>query len=151
MKKVIIILGIGLVIAIGTIYYMFNMSKRDVQNTEVDYKIEATSLVNEYLTDVSSANAKYLQEDGDSKIIAVSGTVYSIDEDLNQQQVVLLQENNDNAGVSCTFMQSTNVNAQSLSKGDHTTIKGVIRSGASYDEDLEMYENVIIEKCDIIQ
>ena len=30
------------------------------------------------------------------------------------------------------------------------TVKGVIRSGASYDEDLELYENVTIDKSDIV-
>ncbi len=29
-------------------------------------------------------------------------------------------------------------------------VKGVIRSGANYDADLEMYEHVIMEKCDLI-
>jgi hypothetical protein len=35
--------------------------------------------------------------------------------------------------------------------GQAITVKGVIRSGASYDEDLEMYENVILEKSDIVK
>lgn len=151
MKKVMIILGIGLVIGLGVVYYIFNMPQRDVQSTDIDYTIEATALVNEYLTDANSANTKYLAEDGDSKVIAVGGTVESITEDLNNLQVVLLKESSENAGVSCTFMQTTNENAKALKKGDKITIKGVIRSGATYDEDLEMYENVIIEKCDIIK
>lgn len=37
-----------------------------------------------------------------------------------------------------------------LKTGDKITIKGVIRSGASFDSDLDMYENVIIEKSDIV-
>ena len=47
-------------------------------------------------------------------------------------------------------MSTTNSNTQNIKIGDNIVIKGVIRSGASYDADLEMYENVIIEKSDII-
>ena len=36
-----------------------------------------------------------------------------------------------------------------IDPGHEITIKGVIRSGAYYDEDLEMYVNVIIEKSDL--
>ena len=146
-----IILFSGLVIGAGIIYYLFNMPHRDVQSTAIDYKIETTSLVDEYLRDAKAANKKYLQAEGDSKILAVTGIVESITEDMKQQKVVLLKAPNDKAGVSCSFMSTTNANAAGLKKGDRVTIKGVIRSGASYDADLELYENVILENCDVFK
>jgi exonuclease VII large subunit len=76
--------------------------------------------------------------------------VSSIDVDMNKQQVVLLKDSSQKAGVSCTFTANTNLNALKLKKGEQVTIKGVIRSGAGYDEDLEMYEDVIMEKCDVL-
>ncbi|MFP3670568.1 hypothetical protein SB717_36390, partial [Priestia sp. SIMBA_032] len=62
----------------------------------------ASAIVHEYLDNPTAANAKYLNEEGESKILAVTGTVRSIDEDMNQQKVILLMEANDKAGVSCT-------------------------------------------------
>ncbi len=155
MKKKIIKWGLilvasGIVIGGGTAFYLFNMPHRDVQATSVDYKMEAAMLVKEYLEDVQIANDKYLMEDGDSKIIAVTGIVASISEDLNNQKVVLLKNDGEKAGVSCTFMAHTNANAASLVIGDKITVKGVIRSGAGYDEDLDLYEDVILEKCDVV-
>lgn len=155
MKKKIIKWGLilllgGLVIGGGIVFYLFNMPHRDVQAADVDYEITATQLVQEYLDNAQSANDKYLQEEGESKILAVSGTVASIDEDMNQQKVVLLKSTDGKAGVSCTFTASTNVHAGKLKAGDKVKIKGVIRSGAGYDEDLELYEDVIMEKCDVI-
>lgn len=76
--------------------------------------------------------------------------VADINTDMNQQEVVLLKSKGEKAGISCTFMANTNVNASRLHKGEIVTIKGVIRSGAGYDEDLELYEDVIMEKCDIL-
>ena len=91
-----------------------------------------------------------LTEDGNSKVLEVSGTVAKISEDFNKQKVILLKTDTDKAGVSCTFTSETNSKTSTIQVGDRITIKGVIRSGASYDEDLEMYENVILEKSDIV-
>ncbi|WP_457618216.1 OB-fold protein [Lutibacter sp.] len=146
----IIIILSGLIIGGGIIFYMFNQPHRNIQAITSDYQMKASTLVKDYLTDATLANEKYLQDDGESKIITVTGTIASITEDLNQQQVVLLKGKNEKAGVSCTFTSETNGNTKNLKIGETVTIKGVIRSGAGYDEDLELYEDVILEKCDVV-
>jgi hypothetical protein len=143
--------GIGVVVAAGIVLYLFNMPHRDVQASSTDYRVTASELVNEYLTDPEAANNKYLDDEGESGILEVSGLVVSITEDFNDQKVVLLQSPNDKAGVSCTFTAETNHQIEGLTEGQTVVLKGVIRSGASYDEDLEMYEHVILEKCAVVQ
>ncbi|MDA1120682.1 MAG: hypothetical protein O2887_09380 [Bacteroidetes bacterium] len=155
MKKTILkwtlIIGLtGGTIGGGYGIYMFNMPHRDVQGTNADFTLEAQTLVEEYLNNAAAANEKYLQEDGDSKVIIVYGRVASIDIDLKGQRVIQLKEVNGKAGISCTFMESTNANAEALRPGQLVKIKGVIRSGAGYDEDLDLYEDVILEKCDLV-
>jgi DNA polymerase III alpha subunit len=149
-RVILIVFLISLAGGGGYAYYLWNMPQRNVQETPVDFKLNASQLVEEYLNDAKTANQKYLSDDGDSKVLAITGTVNKIDDDMNKQKVVLLKTESDKAGVSCTFTSATNSHAQNLKAGDIVTIKGVIRSGASYDSDLEMYENVIIEKCDLI-
>lgn len=122
------------------------MPHRDVQSSPVDYEVSAHEIVQEYLNNPEEANEKYLSEDGDSKILLVDGTVASIEVDMNNQKVVLLKEEGDRAGVSCTFMENTNEHLDNTKPGDKIRVKGVIRSGAGYDADLEMYEDVIMEK-----
>lgn len=139
----------GLVIGGGIVLYLWNMPQRNVQETPVDFKLNSEQLVKEYLSDAKGSNTKYLQTEGDSKILAVTGEVFSITEDLKQQKVVLLKRKDEKVGVSCTFMKNTNKNANKLKVGDKVTIKGVIRAGAGYDEDLELYEDAIMEKCDV--
>jgi len=148
-KWTIIVVVSGLVIGGGIVLYMWNMPQRNVQETPVDFKLNSEQLVKEYLSDAKASNAKYLQTEGDSKILAVTGEVFSITEDLKHQKVVLLKKKDEKVGVSCTFMQNTNENANKLKIGDKVTIKGVIRAGAGYDEDLELYEDAIMEKCDV--
>jgi len=149
-KIVLIVIGVGILIGGSVGYYMFNKPARDVQNTKTDFSYKASELVNEYLSDAQKANDKYLDEEGNSKVLEISGLVANISKDFNGQKVILLKSDTDKAGVSCTFTPETNTNTQNVKIGDLITVKGVIRSGASFDEDLEMYENVIIEKSDIV-
>ena len=150
--RIIAIIGVaGLLIGGGIGLYMFNMPQRDVQSAQTDYLLTSTQIVAEYLTDNEAANQKYLAADGDSKILEISGEVNKISENYNGQKVVLLKSGQDKAGVSATFFAETNDNLKGVMVGQTITVKGVIRSGASYDEDLELYENVILEKSDIVK
>lgn len=152
-KSIKIFVGLGgAAVVIGglLIYRMMSMPQRDVQATKTDFSLSASELVHEYLADASMANEKYLQEEGDSKILAVTGIIFSITEDQNNQKVLLLNDGSENAGVSCTFTAATNASTFGFEIGQTVTVKGVIRSGAGFDEDLEMYEDVILEKCDIV-
>jgi len=149
--RIIAVIGvIGLLIGGGIGLYMFNMPHRDIQSARLDYSLSSTQIVSEYLTDKGAANQKYLAADGDSKILEISGEVSKIFEDFNGQKVVLLKGVHDKAGVSATFTIETNSHLSGVEVGQSITVKGVIRSGASYDEDLELYENVILEKSDIV-
>ena len=141
----------GLLIGGGIIVYMFNMPHWDIQKSGTDISLTTSKLVSEYLSDAKAANNKYLAEDGDSKILEVTGTVAEISENFAELKVVLLKEDDDKAGVSCIFLAATNKNVDELKINEKITVKGVIRSGAAYDEDLEFYEHVILDKCDIIK
>ncbi len=154
-RKKIIRIGIitavaGIVIAGSVGLYMFNMPHRDIQNTKADYRLNSSEIVAEYLADANAANNKYLANDGDSKVLEISGTVSRISEDFDGNKVLLLKADSDKAGVSATFTPETSVNAAILEVGQNVTVKGVIRSGAAYDSDLELYENVILEKSDLV-
>lgn len=150
--RILAIIGIaGLVIGGGIGLYMLNMPHRDVQTVNSDFSLTSGQIVSEYLSDPDAANQKYLAADGESKILEVTGTVAKISEDYNGNWVVLLKDQSDKAGVSASFSTQSNKNAEVLKVGQTVTIKGVIRSGASYDDDFQLYENVILEKCDVIK
>ena len=150
--RIIAIIGIaGLLSGGGIGLYMFNKPHRDVQSARADYMLTSSQIVVEYLADSQAANQKYLAADGDSKILEISGEVNEISENFKGQKVVLLNGGKDRAGVSAIFTSETNDNLKGITPGQTITVKGVIRSGASYDEDLEMYEHVILEKSDIVK
>jgi putative nucleic acid binding protein len=150
LKKILIIGGLLIIIAFGIGLYMFNMPHRDVLTTPADMNIQATELVKEFLENNALANEKYLSDDGDSKILVVSGRIASITEDGLGQKVVLLKEKEEKMGVNCTFTLKTNNQTEELKIYQIVKIKGVIRAGAEYDEDLDLNEDVIMEKCSIV-
>ena len=152
-KKIKIIVSVLVLLLVGVsgvAYYLFNMPHRNIQEAKADYSVSSSEIVNEYLADATLSNEKYLEEEGDSKILAVTGKIFSISEDQNYQKVILLKDTSEKAGVSCTFTEATNSNTKDLAIGQTVTIKGVIRSGAGFDADLDMYEDVIMEKCDVV-
>ncbi len=149
--RIIAIVGVaGLLAGGGFGLYMFNKPHRDVQSARSDYSLTSTYLVTEYLSDNESANEKYLAADGDSKILEITGEVNNISENFDGQKVVLLKSGRDLAGVSATFSPESKNHLNGITVGQTITVKGVIRSGAAYDEDLELYENVILEKSDLV-
>lgn len=148
-KVVIAILMVGL-LGVGIILYVYFQPHRDVQSTRTDYAYAAGEIVNEYLANSETANQKYLDEHGDSKVIEVNGIISEIQENYNGDLVVVLSDVKAPAGVSCTFVKNSKVKMESLHQGEKLVVKGVIRSGASYDADLEMYENVVLEECDLV-
>ena len=150
LKKIII--GIIVVGSLGGSYglYVFFMPHRDVQSVDAFATISANDLVAEYLKDNAAANLKYLADDGDSKVLNVTGRVSSIETDQKNQIVLILKDDGAAIGVSCTFMESTNKNAEKLKIGDQVKIKGVLRSGVDEDSEL-LEEDVIIENCDVVK
>ncbi|MFP4366588.1 MAG: OB-fold protein [Bacteroidales bacterium] len=150
-RVLILLVVTGALIGGGAGLYMFFMPQRNVQKLPVDYQVTASELTEEFLNDISSANHKYLSADGESRILEVSGTVARVSENYNGEKVVLLKNDNDRAGVSATFTEETNSSVKDLEEGDVVTIKGVIRSGAYYDEDLDMFVNATVEKGDLIK
>lgn len=153
-KKIIRILVtlfiIGVLVGGSVFAYIWFMPHRDVQASPVDYTLTSKELINEYLTDRDSANDKYLQEEGDSKILAVSGTVSNITSDMDGKKVVYLKDEGSDLGFLCYFIPQPSDKIQQIKIGDHITIKGAISSGPEYDEDLDLYEDGVMKECDIL-
>lgn len=141
----------GLLIGGGVGLYMFNMPHRNVQTEKADFSLTSSQIVSEYLSNKDAANKKYLAADGDSKILEITGIIARISEDFNGNKVVLLKGDKDKAGVSATFTSRSNNAIMKKLVGETSTVKGVIRSGAAYDEDLGLFENVILEKSSIVK
>ena len=143
--KYLLITAILLIVVVSAgALYMFYMPQRNIQGEKPSYTLDATQFVNEFLDNQQESNSKYLD-----RVIILKGTVAGIDNDQQNQKVIHLKT--DKAGINCTFMNETNANTENLDNGSVVKIKGVVRLGASYDNDMELYEYAILEKCDLVK
>ena len=149
MKKAFAFVAVVLIVgAIAGTYYLFK-PHRDVTKSATDHHLKVELLVNEYLKDAKAANAKYLDVDGASKIIALNGTVNKIQQSADGRTIVVLKKKGAMAGFQCLFIAEANTTGLQLEES--VIIKGVLRAGPGYDEDLEMFENGYLEECTLVE
>jgi len=151
LKRIGIILFIGIVIAGSVGAYMWFKPHRDVQSTNAFTTLTAKQLTDEFTADAAKTNAKYLASDGNSKVLIIEGRVSSINENQNGDKVIILKAEEDKVGVSAGFTKETNANVSSVKVGDIIKIKGAITAGNRYDADLDLYEHAILMQSDIVK
>ena len=148
MKKKLLITGSLLIITIVILGVMFiYQPHRDVANAKTDYIFPVETLVLEYLKDEKAANKKYLSSDGQSKIIMIEGFINNLTTIKEGRSILILKGEKQNTGMQCLLEIGESI--ENLHVGDKIKVKGVLRAGPGYDEDLEMYENGYLEKCSI--
>lgn len=151
MKRIGLLILAGVVMAGSIGAYLFFKPHRDVQATIAFAELKVSELVNEFTVDAGKANAKYLQSDGNSKVLIVEGRVKKISENQNNEKVIVLKDERAKVGVNATFTKVTTANTQSIKVGDIVKIKGATTAGNRYDADLELYKNAILVQCDIVK
>ena len=86
---------IGLVTAFSSIYYVFNMPRRNLSKETAVYTLDAKQLISEFKLDENSATKKYLDQ-----AIGVTGEIKGIRTLDNHSLVFSLEDTME--GVSCT-------------------------------------------------
>lgn len=150
-KRISLIIFIGIVIAGSVGAYMWFKPHRDVQAANAFATLTAKQLTDEFTADAAKANAKYLANDGNSKVLIVEGRVSSISENQNDDKVIVLKDEGDKVGVIAGFTKETNANTVSVKVGDIIKIKGAITAGNRYDADLNLYEHAILIQSDVFK
>jgi len=92
---------IGLIVAFSSIYYVFNMPRRNLSRESAVYSLSAKQLISDFRNDEVIATKKYLDQ-----AIAVTGEIKSIRTLENHSMVFSLADAME--GVSCT-VDSTDV------------------------------------------
>ncbi len=149
-KYLLILLGIGIIIAVAFLPNMLRLASRAVPEVSTDLSCQAGEIVNDYLRDANKSEKKYFRKEGFPKVLKITGTVAELYENAKGQKIVLLKDKNAKAGVIATFMNESNSLLEDLVAGDEITLKGVIQTGAYFDTDLEIYEDVVLDKSEII-
>ncbi|HTO15011.1 MAG TPA: hypothetical protein VLZ83_04535 [Edaphocola sp.] len=114
MKKTLITLILIALSVIAVVYYIMNKPHKDINN-ETTINITAVQLFNEFTTNESAANAKYL-----NKALEVNGIIIVVAENQDNEQYIVLKTNDEMYGIMCT-LRHKNINSF---VGDNVNIKG---------------------------
>ncbi len=120
---------------------------RDVKSAPVFAEFGVDDFTSEFIDRPLEAKEKYLAEDGDSKIVTMSGKISSIETNLKGETVIELRGKREEAGARFTLMEDQKEKATKFAVGDSAKITGVVSAGAMYDEDFGRYLNAILEQA----
>lgn len=122
MKRLLLIVGIGIVLAAAIAFFMWNKPDDKAEDHE-GISVAAATLCKDYTADEAKANTQYL-----SKVLEVTGTVTEATTSQDGAVVIKLQGDEDKT-VQCT-MRDKDVKAAA---GQQLTIKGFCSGSTMFD------------------
>ena len=134
-KKIISLVLIFGIIGAVIAYKMYNKEHVNVAKTKSDISLSADQILNDFSSDESIANSKYLE-----KIIEVKGVISDIKIE-KEKRIITLKTNDDFGSVLCHLSKESAQKISSLKEGQLIRIKGIC-TGFLMD--------VILVKCEII-
>ena len=118
-KKVVITVLIFGMLGAFLAYTMYNKPHVDVAETTADISITANTLLNEFSTDETTANVKYLD-----KIVAVKGDISAIKIE-KAKGIITLKTNDDFGSILCHLSEASTQKISDLKEGQTITVKGI--------------------------
>jgi len=139
-KKKIIIGSIIVIILMAAVYgwYQYNRTVQGLADVQADYSVNATALINEFVSNEDAANKKYL-----NKILSVKGMIKNFE---SAQGTIVLGDTADMSGVRCVLDSNSHHITGPLQRGGVITIKGAI-TGFNKDETGLLGSDVQLNRC----
>lgn len=118
-KKIILIIVILSVIGAFVGYKMYNKPHINVAKVSSDITITSSALLNDFSTNETKANQKYLD-----KIVEVKGEISNLNTE-DGKGIISLKTNNDFGSVRCTLSKIATQKMSNLKVGEQVTLKGI--------------------------
>lgn len=118
-KKILLFLVLAFLGGLGIVAFIFNKPHTNVSTSKADINISAQLLVEDFETDETVANTKYLE-----KIVKVSGIVSDLSIH-KEKGVVTLDSNGVMGNVLCHFSLEETREIMELEKGMTISVKGI--------------------------
>lgn len=139
-KTKVIILSSAFLLAIAAFgfgYYLYNKGPLDVRNSK-GIAVPATDLYHLYSSDSLKAGKKYT-----NNVLVVSGEVFKIATNPQQQKVILLKTETTQAFINCTFEEPV----ENLKQADKINVKGICSGIGQGYPDMGIMGDVYLTRC----
>ena len=133
-----------IVILAGLCFFAFREYNRkhvDVAEKPAAYTLSSADFIKAFSTDEKAANSLYLD-----KVVAINGTVKSVDKDERSSITVILNDAGSMSSVRCSIDSMHNEETENLVSGSKVTVKGVC---TGYNADELLGSDVILNRCSI--
>lgn len=131
MKKILLSLVVLALLGAGTGYYLWNKPHENMETRKVDTAVDATQFFQEFNTDETAANAKYLD-----KAVAVTGAVREVTKSDDGKEVKVILSTGSEFGVVCVLDPLSHHDRTDFAVGEKVTFKGLC-SGLNFDIQLD--------------
>jgi hypothetical protein len=135
-----------LLVAAGVGWYAYKEYTRpnkDFLYAKPDYILSASSLINEYESNDSSANKKY-----NGQIVEIDGLVKKVEKDEKGFYTLILGDSSSLSSVRCSMDTTHQQDAAILAPGSSAVVRGAC-TGFNSDE-MGLGSDVILNRCAII-
>lgn len=132
MKKYLKYLLIPLILGLAFGYYQYNKPHKNLSKSEASYQLTASDLYNEFETDETTANTKYLD-----KVIEVSGKIQGYTQN-GEVKSISLESESGLFGVICELDGSVANIEEVYEKGMTIRLKGICTG---------MLSDVVLVRC----
>ena len=119
MKRVLIILIVGALMAVLFGVYEYNRPHKSLTNQTPDFSMSSMELLSDYQTDESDSDKKYL-----NKIIQVNGLLREVQVDHMNEISLVLEAGEEMSAVICE-MEKGVYKESDFTEGDQVSIKGI--------------------------
>lgn len=139
MKRTILLIVLALVIIVGFYGYReYTRKNKDLQDVAPEASITAPELLKAFEADSAGANKAYL-----GKIIAVSGTVKSLEKEAGAATVVL-GEAGTLSSVRCSMDTAHLAEVANVKEGQSLSVKGAL---TGFNQDELLGSDVVLNRC----
>lgn len=141
-KRILILVVIGIIAAAGIIWYIFTMKYDDTKDVAADFTVSAIPFINEFRTGEAAANKKYVE-----KIIVVNGSVSALEAADSIMNVKMIDPASGSYAIFA-FQPQDIAATKALKEGDQVSIKGSC-SGGTFSSILEV-ESISFKRCTLV-
>jgi hypothetical protein len=136
-RNIIIVGAIVLITIVLASLFLFNEKTTDLSKVNPEFTLTAQELFDAFSMDELSANEKFI-----GKVVQVDGNVSSIEYAGDSIVSIILMNEDQFAGIACTFQNDSEYPFNKISEGDTLTVRGIC---------LGMLVDVLLNYCVVIE
>ncbi len=145
MKKKTILMYSTIIVVIASLtigfyaYTEYNRKPKMPANADVDYVVDYAVLLGDFTANQQNANNRYL-----NKILKITGTVKTIDDDGNGNMTIVLGDSVSMNAIRCAISPTAHEKAKLLKTAQAITITGVC---TGFNSDELLGSDIILNRC----